>query len=74
MAVHLADLIRVIFNVSQSVMSVVKSSARKFCLFLVVPEGEDHRNLVNSHLIIGENPKNQNGACLIVEILEKDGL
>jgi hypothetical protein len=55
-------------------MSVVKSSACKFYLFLVVPEGKDLGHLVNSHLIIGENHKNQSGACLVVEVLGKDGL
>jgi hypothetical protein len=55
-------------------MGVVKSPPHKFCLFLVGPEGKDLGHLVNGHLIVGENRKNQSGAYLVVEVLGKDSL
>lgn len=55
-------------------MGVVKSPPHKLCLFLVGPEGKDLGHLVNGHLIVGENRKNQSGAYLVVEVLGKDSL
>jgi hypothetical protein len=55
-------------------MSVVEDSACKFCLFLVVPEGKDLGDLVNGHLIVGEDTEGQMGVSLVAEVLRKYGL
>jgi hypothetical protein len=55
-------------------MSVIEDSACKFCLFLVVPEGKNLGDLVNGHLIVGEDAEGQMGVNLVAEVLRKDGL
>ena len=72
-AAHLAHLIRVVLHASQSVRAVVESSAHEF-LFHVVPEGEDIGNLIDAHLVVGENKKSQLGVYWVAGILGKDFL